>query len=124
MQTYETRRSCATKEALDFVDITDEVRDAVATSGVQEGRVTVFSPSEGCSILANEKESGLLKDIRRALQKLERAGRSADELHIGASSVVIPIVDGGLRLGTWQRLLLVELEGPNDRSIHVQIVGE
>jgi thiamine phosphate synthase YjbQ (UPF0047 family) len=37
---------------------------------------------------------------------------------------VIPVVDGALRLGTWQRLLLVELEGASDRAILIQLVGE
>jgi thiamine phosphate synthase YjbQ (UPF0047 family) len=43
---------------------------------------------------------------------------------IGSTSVVIPAVDGRLRLGTWQRVLLVELDEPARRSFLVQVVGE
>jgi thiamine phosphate synthase YjbQ (UPF0047 family) len=43
---------------------------------------------------------------------------------LGATSVVLPAVDGHLRLGTWQRVLLVELREPSQRSIVIQIVGE
>jgi secondary thiamine-phosphate synthase enzyme len=124
MDTFEIRHTCATKESLDFVDITDDVREAVGASGVKGGRVTVFSPAPGCSILANERESGLLRDIRRAVAKLEASGGQRGSLHIGSSSVVFPVVEGDLRLGTWQRILLVELEGPRERTILIQTVGE
>ncbi|MEA2499015.1 MAG: hypothetical protein QOH26_1420 [Actinomycetota bacterium] len=124
MGTFEKRLSLETREAFDFVDITDAVMEAVTASGVRSGRATVFSPAEGCSLLANERESGLLKDIKRAVAKLEAAGGDRGSLHIGASSIVIPVVDGALRLGTWQRLLLVELEGASDRAILIQLVGE
>jgi secondary thiamine-phosphate synthase enzyme len=124
MMNLEIERTFATKAVLDFVDVTDDVREAVASSGVSDGRVTLFSKSSSCTLLANERESGLLKDIRRAVDKLGAAGTSKDHLHIGASSIVVPLVGGSLRLGTWQRLLLAELEGPSERSVLIQIVGE
>jgi thiamine phosphate synthase YjbQ (UPF0047 family) len=43
---------------------------------------------------------------------------------LGSSSVVLPATDGRLRLGVWQRVLLVELEAPQQRRIVVQVVGE
>jgi secondary thiamine-phosphate synthase enzyme len=120
----EERRTFATKAVLDFVDITDEIKEIVSGSGIVNGRVTVFSPTPSCSILANERESGLLKDIGRALAKIEGAGRPAHTLHVGAQSVVVPVAEGELRLGTWQRLLLVELGSPGERTIIVQLMGE
>lgn len=124
LETFETTRSYRTEEELDFVDITDDVREIVLSSGIRSGRVTLFSSATGCSLLANEHESGLMRDIRRAVAKLEAGGGTRDLLHIGASSIVIPVVERELRLGTWQRLLLVELEAAADRPIVVQVVGE
>jgi secondary thiamine-phosphate synthase enzyme len=124
METVEIKRSYRTEMELDFVDITEDLREVVNTSGIKSGRVTLFSPSTGCSLLANERESGLLRDIRRAVAKLEAEGGSRNALHIGASSIVIPLVEGDLRLGTWQRILLVELEQPAERDVVVQVVGE
>ena len=124
MQTHEARRSFVTSSHLDFVDITDDVIKAVEEAGIRNGRATVFSPHPKVTILANERESGLLKDIRRAFTKLDAAGRPPHTLHVGASSVVVPVTEGRLRLGTWQRLLLVELGEPDERTIIVQIVGE
>lgn len=106
-----------------FVDITDDVKDAVSGSGVQQGRVTVFSPAEDCPLIANERESGLLEDIKRAVERLEQAGDGTSK-SIGASSIVFPIVDGVLRLGTWQRLLLFEMDEPRERKVLMQIEGE
>jgi thiamine phosphate synthase YjbQ (UPF0047 family) len=123
METFETRRSYTTKEALDFVDITDDVKEAVVGQGIEEGRVTLFAPSPGCALLANERETGLLRDIKRAVERLGAEGSARDSLHIGGSSIVIPIVAGVLRLGMWQRLLLVELEAAGERSVLISIVG-
>ena len=124
MGTFERSHSILTKGSLEFEDITNDVEDAVAASGVRNGRVTVFSPTKGCALLANERESGLLRDIRRAVAKLEASGGDRQSLHVGASSIVVPVVEGSLRLGTWQRLLFVELEAATERSILIQVVGE
>jgi secondary thiamine-phosphate synthase enzyme len=86
--------------------------------------VTVFSPDTTCALLVNERESGLLEDIKRAIARLNPNGSDARAGMLGATSVVLPAVDGHLRLGTWQRVLLVELREPSQRSIVIQIVGE
>jgi thiamine phosphate synthase YjbQ (UPF0047 family) len=51
-------------------------------------------------------------------------GNGLSPVSIGSPSAVLPVVDGRVHLGMWQRLLLVELEGPRERSLNVQIVGE
>lgn len=106
----------------DFVDLTDEIAAALERSAIAHGRVTVFSPDERCAILVNERESGLLQDLKSALSRMSN-GSSGDVL-VGSSSVVLPVVDGELKLGTWQRVLLVELGQPSRRAVSVQIVGE
>lgn len=117
---------CATKTSAlhDFVDITDRVQEVVATSGIIGGRATVFTRADLCPLLVNERESGLLKDIRRAVERVSGNGSMHPPSTIGSKSVVFPVVDGRLRLGTWQRLLLFELEGAAEREIVVQVVGE
>lgn len=122
-----TRRfdcTTTTTRVLDFVDITDDVDATVAACGISDGQVTVFSESSSCALVVNERESGLIEDIRKSVDRLEAAGPRSDGYLIGSNSVVLPAVQGRLRLGTWQRLLLVELERPDTRRIVVQIVGE
>jgi secondary thiamine-phosphate synthase enzyme len=94
------------------------------SSGIAEGQVTVFADSDSCVLVVNERESGLLDDIRKTMKRLEGRGAADGKTLLGSTSVVIPAVDGKLRLGVWQRLLLVELEQPNNRRVIVQVVGE
>ena len=124
MRTHMTECSAATLEALDFVDVTEEIQASLAESEIRDGHVTVFTPDSSCSLIVNELESGLLSDIRAAVARLGAGSSSGGKTMIGSTSVVIPAVDGVLRLGTWQRVLLVELEGARTRSIVVQIVGD
>ena len=123
MVTHKASRSCTTRARFDFVDITDEVQAAVAEAEIQTGRATVFSPTDSCPIVVNERESGLLKDIRRAVDRVVANG-DPPPTTIGSKSVVLPVVDGRLRLGTWQRLLVFELGEPREHPIVVQVIGE
>lgn len=124
MRTHQEERPTVSRRAPDFVDITDEIQAALDASGISEGQVTVFSPHASCAILVNEHESGLLEDIKRTLERLSSNGATRRYGIIGSPSVVFPAMSGRLTLGTWQRVLLVELEQAGVRSIVVQIVGE
>jgi secondary thiamine-phosphate synthase enzyme len=124
MRTHRSEYKRVTATAPDFVDITDDVAGALSRSGIRDGRVTVFSPHEACSLLLQEYESGLILDIRQTMLRLGAATPTGRRTLVGSPSVVLPAVDGRLRLGLWQRLLLVELAEPRSRSVLVQIVGE
>lgn len=122
MHTYGFDRTVVTAAPPEFVDITSQVEDALDTSHVADGQVTVTAPP-GCAIIVNEFESGLLSDIKRTLERL-RATSNGSEPRIGAVSVVLPASEGRLCLGRWQRLLLVELEKSTERSVSIQVVGD
>jgi secondary thiamine-phosphate synthase enzyme len=124
MRTHQVECETKTKAAPSFVDLTEDIQKAVGESGISNGQVTVFSPDTTCALLVNERESGLLEDIKRAIVRLSPNGDEARAGMLGATSVVLPAVDGQLRLGMWQRVLLVELREPSQRSIVIQIVGE
>jgi thiamine phosphate synthase YjbQ (UPF0047 family) len=123
MRTHQVECGVWTAAVPDFVDITDDVQKTLQDSGIVDGQVTVFALDPACALVANEKESGLLRDIETAMSRLGGSlanGRPT----IGSSSLVLPAVGGTLRLGMWQRVLLIELEAPSPRSVLVQIVGE
>jgi secondary thiamine-phosphate synthase enzyme len=124
MRSHQSDYSTATLGALDFVDVTDEVESRLRASGIREGMVTVFAPEQACVLVVNERESGLIADIRETLTRLESSEVADQRAMLGSSSVVLPATDGRLRLGVWQRVLLIELEAPQERKIVVQIVGE
>lgn len=117
-------KSCSieTTALYDIVDITDEVSANVARSTVASGRAFVMVPEPGCCLVANENEAGLRADLQATLKRLASDGSGA--VPIGSASITLPIADGSLGLGTWQRLLLVELEKPGLRSVTLHIVGD
>jgi secondary thiamine-phosphate synthase enzyme len=120
------RRECrtATAAAPDFIDITEQVQGALTDSGISDGQVTVFSPQEACTLLVQERESGLLADIEQTLRRIGARSAGSRCPLVGSPSVVLPAVEGRLRLGVWQRVMLVELSQPRTRSVVVQITGE
>ena len=120
--TYGTRCVARTTCVPDFVDVTDDLAQAVASSEVRRGRAIVFAADETCTIMVNEKETGLLTDIGKAMKRI--GATNGARAVVGASSVTLPIDDGKLQLGTWQRVLLVELGTAGDRTLDVEITGE
>jgi secondary thiamine-phosphate synthase enzyme len=113
-----------TLDTHDLVDVTDSIEQAVAGAEISAGRVIVSASAPGCAIVVNEKETGLLADISAALDRMRAAGNGSSPVSVGSPSAVLPLVDGRVHLGMWQRLLLVEFEGPAERSLNVQIVGD
>jgi secondary thiamine-phosphate synthase enzyme len=113
-----------TLDTHDLVDVTEGVEQAVAAAGVSAGRVTVTVPSPTCAVVVNERETGLLADIGATLDRMTARDNGASPVSVGSRSAVLPVVGGRVHLGMWQRLLLVELEGPGERSLTVQVVGD
>lgn len=124
MQTFTAERHIRTTGHTEFIDVTDEIMEELSNSGIQDGMVTVFSLQEACALIVNERESGLLSDIKSTMERLGISQAKARKTMLGSTSVVIPAVGGKLRLGTWQRVLLVELDEPAQRSFLIQVVGE
>ncbi|ELZ77226.1 hypothetical protein C454_16371 [Haloferax gibbonsii ATCC 33959] len=117
-----------TERRLQVIDVTDEVADAVPAS--YDGVCTVFSKHTTAGVCVNEAESRLLGDIESMLaEAVPDDGWDHDELDDNADShlrallvgngVSIPVADGGLDLGRWQSVLLVECDGPRTRSVTV-----
>ena len=119
MQTHEASVRGHASVTPGFEDITSAVRSVVRSSNVRNGRVTVLRTDPGFSLCVNEWESGLLQDLAAAIERLNGTRSS-----VGSSSLVLPLVEGDLRLGTWQRIVLVELERPCEREVVVQVLGE
>jgi secondary thiamine-phosphate synthase enzyme len=105
-----------------FVDLTERVQRAVDSSAIVHGRATISGGNADCALVVNEKETGLIMDVRAAIERL-RTFEDA-EPSIGSGSIVVPVVEGKLHLGTWQRILLIELNDSVDRSVTVQVIGE
>jgi secondary thiamine-phosphate synthase enzyme len=124
------------RSRFDIVDVTGEVERWLAQIKAGNGVLVVYTPHTTAALAINEREEGLLEDIVELLKELTKPeGRWKHNLvddnahaHLGNVIVggdkVIPVSDGRLALGTWQRLLLLELDGPRVRRINLVYVGE
>lgn len=133
-------------ESPEFIDITDEVCRFTTQAGVQSGFVIVFSKHTTAAIRINENEPLLLQDMKQFLERLapqngfynhndftiRTVNMNDDECPNGhahcqhlalSTSEMIPIADGELQLGQYQRIFMVELDRPRPREVLIQILG-
>ena len=140
-----------TERASQLIDVTDDLLDVVARSEVRNGMALVYSPHTTCAVVINELENGFAEDFADFLDDVAPAeGRyyRHDDLEIrtqgleddtaefpnghshiragllASSSQTIPIVDGRLMLGRWQRVFFCELDRSRERKVFIQVIGE
>jgi secondary thiamine-phosphate synthase enzyme len=119
----------------EWLNITGQVQQAVAASGISEGVCVVFVPHTTAAVTLNENaDPDVPRDVGFALGQISpdrgefrhREGNSA--AHTKASLVgpsLTLIVSGGrLLLGTWQGVWFNEYDGPRTRKVHVRTMGE
>jgi secondary thiamine-phosphate synthase enzyme len=149
VKVFQQEQRFRTSGTLNVRDITDDVEAAVRESGVTEGIACVYSPHTTCCIRVNEFESGFVDDFAALLKRLVPAGQyyAHDDwdrrtenicpedmevgnghshcmsMLLGSAGESIPVRDGELCLGTWQRVLFLELDRERDRRWLVQVVG-
>jgi secondary thiamine-phosphate synthase enzyme len=135
-----------TEPGIGIYNITPQIRDLLKSSLIQQGQALIFSRHTTTALAINEDEERLLADIKAYLRKLapESAKYLHNDLHLRpnipedepmnahahlmaitlSSSEVIPILEGDLALGTYQSVLLFELDGPRHRTVFCQISGQ
>jgi secondary thiamine-phosphate synthase enzyme len=117
------------------LDITNEVAGVLAKAEFSSGLCSVSVPHCTCALYINEHEEGLVHDVLTLMDGLvssedwhhDRIDHNAGA-HLGASllgnSVQIPVEGGNLVLGTWQRIQLIELDGPRHRRVNVTLISD
>jgi secondary thiamine-phosphate synthase enzyme len=127
----------STKQARECIDLTAQVAEIVRRSGVSRGLCQIYSLHATASIVVNENaDPNIGIDLLTALDRAvpQRAGWLHDRIDDNAQSHIlacilgpsetVPVEDGKLLLGTWQAILLVELDGPRaERRVAVQVLG-
>ena len=132
-----------TGEPIEFVDLTDLINRHLREHEVESGAVMIFSRHTTAAIKINEAEELLLEDFKNFLARLcppdqrynhndmsrrkppiapdERPNGHSHLMHLLLStSETIPVLDSRLALGTWQRVFLIELDGPREREVHIR----
>ncbi len=145
MQNHERNLEVKTRASFAVHDITDEIRRVVRESGIISGLVTLTSMHTTCAISVNECEERLLRDIEQFFLSLASPDRpwKHNDLHLRrdippdepknahahliammlGNGETLAVRDGKPCLGRYQSVLLVELDGPRNRTVAVQVLG-
>jgi len=125
--------SVTTGSQMEFLDITSQIGQLVARSGIQDGLVFLFVPHTTAAVTINEHaDPDVVTDMLGSLDRLiplqdnylHGEGNSAAHLKsslVGASETVA-VVNGRLQLGTWQGIYFCEFDGPRPRKLNVKII--
>ena len=122
-----------------FVNITDQVQDAVQKSGVQEGLVLCNAMHITASVFINDEEPGLKEDYKKWLEELaphaptsryqhNRTGEDNADAHLKRQvmgrEVVVAITNGKLDFGPWEQIFYGEFDGRRSKRVLIKIIGE
>jgi secondary thiamine-phosphate synthase enzyme len=134
-----------TGEGIQIYNLTESLNEEVTNSGIKDGMVNIISRHTTTALAVNEYEPRLLDDLRSFFQELAPPDKpyKHNDIHLRdchsdepknahshilamllSSNESIPLVNGRLLLGTWQSVLLFELDGPKQRKVGVQIIGQ
>lgn len=122
-----------TSSAMELVDITDRIENELLKSKVVDGVCYLYNPHTTAGLTINEgADPAVQADMIRALQKMipfdlpyhHLEGNSPSHLlaSLFGASVSVFVENGGLLLGTWQKIFFCEFDGPRTRKVHWRII--
>jgi len=125
-----------TKAHREYVNISEQVEEIVARSGVQEGMALVSAMHITAGVYVNDAEDGLIQDIDEWLERLapynvhyrhHRTGETNGDAHLKSlllhHEVVVPITNGKLDFGPWQQIYYAEFDGQRRKRVVVKVMG-
>jgi secondary thiamine-phosphate synthase enzyme len=136
MKAYTEYLSFKTRKRREMIHITPEVEDIVRKSGVRDGLCFVSPMHITAAVYVNDLEDGLIEDIWQWLEELAPArpdykhhstGEDNGDAHLKSlllhHETTLPITDGHLDLGTWQRVFYAEFDGQRNKRVIVKVLG-
>ena len=137
MKSYTEYITFNTRRRRELVHITDRVQEAVDKSGIREGMVLVSAMHITAAVFVNDNEPGLRQDIWDWLEDLapyrpdyrhHRTGEDNGDAHLKSllihHQVILPVTDGRLDLGPWQRVFYAEFDGQRPKRMVIKVMGE
>ncbi len=126
-----------TSQKREIIHITSEVEEAVKESGISEGFVLVSAMHVTAGVYVNDNEPGIISDIMEWLEKLapynpdyrhHLTGETNGDAHLKSllihHQVIIPVTNGALDLGPWQRIFYAEFDGQRPKRLIIKVMGE
>ena len=127
----------STKARREYINITGQVEQVVAKSGVKEGMVLVSAMHITAGVYVNDAEDGLIQDIDEWLEGIapanpryrhHRTGETNGDAHLKSllvhHEVIVPITKGAMDFGPWQQIYYAEFDGQRRKRVVVKVMGE
>ncbi len=127
------KETVSTTKVKQVVDVTDHVQGMAQQEGAERGSAHIFVHHTTCAVTTADLDPGTDKDYLDAIEAMFPDldyRHPHDPSHVGdhimsslvGPEVTVPIENGKLQLGTWQRIVLIELNGPRDRAVTIRFV--
>jgi secondary thiamine-phosphate synthase enzyme len=126
-----------TKKHREYVNITPQVEQALAKSGIREGMILVSAMHITAGVYVNDAEDGLIADIDEWLEQIapfradyrhHRTGESNGDSHLKSllvhHEVIVPVTAGKLDFGPWQQVYYAEFDGQRSKRVIIKVMGE
>lgn len=126
-----------TRKHREYIHITPQVEAIIKKSGIQEGMVLVSAMHITAGVYVNDNESGLIADIDEWLERVapynrnyrhHKTGEDNGDSHLKSllihHEVIVPITNGQLDFGPWQRIFYAEFDGQREKRLIVKVMGE
>lgn len=138
MKSYRKELSFNIPKRRGLMNITRDVREALAESGITEGLLLVNAMHITASVFINDDESGLHNDFEEWLEKLAPEKPHDQYRHNGyednadahlkrsvmGREVVVAVTDGKLDFGPWEQIFYFEFDGKRNKRVLIKIIGE
>ena len=142
MKFYNDTVTLRTNKRLEIMNISKKINDSVSTSGIDNGLMNLWINHTTAALVINEDDPNLWEDIISTFKYLvpvdtnynhnrrysHLPGEQNAHAHILNCLIkpdtTIPIKNKKIMLSTWQNILFIELDGPRERSVNIQIMGE
>ncbi len=126
-----------TQKHREYINITDEVEQALHESGIKEGMILVSAMHITAGVYINDAESGLISDIDKWVEELAPFDINYNHHHTGETNadshlkslligheVIIPVTNGRLDFGPWQQVYYAEFDGQRRKRVLIKVMGE
>jgi secondary thiamine-phosphate synthase enzyme len=137
MRLYQKTLEIATKKRMDFIEITKDVQKMVDKSKIKDGMVFLNTGHTTAALLLQENDPTIHRDLTKILERISPLDEGYEHDYEGNenatghirnallhSSLTIPLKNGKLLLGTWQRIFFIELFEPRRREVFLTVIGK
>jgi secondary thiamine-phosphate synthase enzyme len=137
MKTFTEYLWFSTKKQREYINITSQVEEILAKSGIKEGMILVSAMHITAGVYVNDAESGLIQDIDEWLETLapfsphyrhHRTGETNGDAHLKSMlvhhEVIVPVTNGLIDFGPWQQIYYAEFDGQRKKRLIVKVMGD